>query len=195
MRQPLYKCLNQNVLRHGAYLIEPLMAESMESIRTWRNQQMAVLRQKSEISEEEQERYYLQFVQPNFDKVQPGQILFQLKYEDVLIGYGGVVHLSWEDERAEMSFLVSPERHQELEVYSADFSSFIQLMKRVVFDDLKFNKLFTETYDFRKEHIGILEQCDFTLEGKMREHIKFNGQFVDSLLHSILKTENHEHEE
>ena len=64
-------------------------------------------------------------------------------------------------------------------------------MKRVAFDDLGFNRLFTETYAFRHEHISLLEKNGFRFEGKMKQHTMINGTFVDSLLHGYLREYQH----
>ena len=68
---------------------------------------------------------------------------------------------------------------------------FIRLIKKVLFEDLNFNRIFTETYDIRPHHISILEKNGFQLEGRMREHIQINNKFVDSLIHGFLKEYYH----
>jgi RimJ/RimL family protein N-acetyltransferase len=54
---------------------------------------------------------------------------------------------------------------------------------------LDFNKLYTETYSFREQHIKILEDNDFIEEGVLKEHIfnQENKKFYNSIFHSILK--------
>ena len=150
---------------------------------------MEVLRQKKEISIAQQVNYYHAKIEPLFNELNPTQLLFSFTYNDVLIGYGGLVNISWEDKRAEMSFLVNPQRAINKEQYELDFSNFISLIKQLCFSEMQFNRLFTETYDFRDFHISILEKSGFKVEGRFRKHIFEHGKFHDSILHSILEDE------
>ena len=68
----------------------------------------------------------------------------------------------------------------------ARFSAFISMLKIIAFDDLSLNRLFVETYAHRKHHLAILEENDFVFEGKLRQHVKIGGQYVDSILHGLL---------
>jgi RimJ/RimL family protein N-acetyltransferase len=108
-------------------------------------------------------------------------------HDTQLIGYGGLVNISWKDKRAEMSFLVSPEIAANANQYSAAISNFIGLIKTLVFDEMMFNRLFTETYEFRDFHIAQLVQNGFVQEGIMRQHIFENNRYCDSILHGMLR--------
>lgn len=184
-----YIALKNNVFRKGKYKIVPIRVQDMKSIRIWRNAQMDVLRQKKELSLEAQEQYYNNIVSNLFELDQPNQLLFSFLKDSELIGYGGLVHISWYDKRAEMSFLLNNTRASVDVQYSKDFTCFIELIKEVCFDEMKFNRLFTETYAFRKFHISILEKTGFIKEGCLRNNIYENNKFYDSILHSILKQE------
>lgn len=184
-----YKVLNKNIFSRSNYAASPIREEDMESIRRWRNTQMDVLRQKRELTSTDQQNYFNNVVVPLFDLEEPDQLLFSFFKNSNLIGYGGLVHLSWMDKRAEMSFLVQPERYTDQNIYGEDWFNFIELMKELCFVEMKFNRLFTETYEFRKFHISIIEQADMKEEGRMRQHIFEKGNFHDSILHSILKEE------
>ncbi len=184
-----YKPLAVNIINRGDYQIQPIRMTDMEDIRVWRNAQMDVLRQKKELSSEDQQKYFKNVVLPLFDRDKPEQLLFSFLKNSELIGYGGLVHLSWIDKRAEMSFLVKPERYSDQDTYGEDWYNFIQIMKELCFSEMKFNRLFTETYDFRTFHISIIEKAGLKEEGRMRQHIFENGSFHDSILHSILKKE------
>lgn len=185
-----YQSLKKSVFENGNYSIIPIRENDMESIRQWRNAQMNVLRQKTEITKESQQLYFKNVVSPLFLNASPTQLLFSFLQNNVLIGYGGLVNISWQDKRAEMSFLVKPEIAALNSDYKMAMTEFISLMKELVFNEMKFNRLFTETYDFRDFHISILLENGFKEEGRMREHILENGKFYDSILHSILKKDN-----
>ncbi len=184
-----YKVLNQNIFSRGDYLVSPVSIGHMEDIRRWRNAQMDVLRQKKELSVEDQQRYFSNVVLPLFDQDQPDQLLFSFFKNSRFIGYGGLVHLSWIDKRAELSFLVEDSRAADQKTYGEDWFNFIEIMKELCFSEMKFNRLFCETYEFRKFHISILEKAGMKEEGRLRENIFEHGTFMDSIMHSILSKE------
>lgn len=182
-----WSCLSRQSYQYSDYVIVPIRHVDIEPIRTWRNAQLSVLRQAAPISPAQQESYFAQHIWPTMHLKQPSNILMSFLYRGRLIGYGGLVHISWLDHRAEMSFLVDDLRAQDLDLYTSDFSAFIQLIKSMAFDDLGFRRVLTETYANRSFHIGILEQCGFEREGVLRDHVKIEGFFVDSIIHGLLK--------
>jgi RimJ/RimL family protein N-acetyltransferase len=186
-----YNILPQSVYTEGLYLLRALRAADMSAIKDWRNAQMDVLRQKTVLTDEDQHRYYQLTVKPTFDMQQPPLVLFGYEYDGTLIGYGGLTNLDWTSLRAEVSFLVETERAKNLPQYEIDFRHFLRLLKRIAFQELGLNRLFTETYDIRPWHIRILESEGFLFEGRMRQHVKIDGRYVDSLLHGCLKEQLH----
>jgi RimJ/RimL family protein N-acetyltransferase len=182
-----YRPLPQAEFRHGAYQLIPIRYEDREPIRAWRNAQLAVLRQAEPLSAARQDAYFQQVVLPLFEQEKPGQLLFSLLYHDELIAYGGLVHISWPDSRAEVSFLVEPERAANAETYRRDFLAHLRLLGQAAFEGLGFNRLFTETYDIRPAHVTILEEAGFRLEGRLRQHVRLSPDtFADSLMHGQL---------
>lgn len=181
-----YSCLIKSSLIENNFEIKPISIEDIELIRLWRNQQMDVLRQKKEISKSEQINYYEKNIVTLFDKEKPSQLVFSYFKDNILVGYGGLVHLSWDDKRAEMSFLLNPIYIKYDNIYKEYFSQFISFMKQINFDQLCFRKLFTETYEHRNFHINILVDSGFQLEGILRDHVYLNNKYFNSLIHSII---------
>jgi RimJ/RimL family protein N-acetyltransferase len=190
-----YALLKRGEYRDGPYSLVPLRAEDMLSIGRWRNEQIAVLRQKRPLTDEDQRNYYERVVEPSFGQQHPGLLLFSYLLDNRLIGYGGLTNLDWDHRRAEISYLVETKRsgEQDVERYDRDFSTFLRLMKQIAFEDLELNRLFTETFDIRPVHVSILEKNGFKLEGRLLQHVRINGVYVDSLMHGCLK--EHEHVE
>lgn len=173
--------------RHlGDLTIRAVAPNDIESIRQWRNAQMSVLRQSCEIDPETQIAYFNTHVWPQKLSSHPVQILFAIEQEGRLIGYGGLVHIDWEAARAEVSFLLDELLEVQSAIRAEIFVSFLELMKVVAFDDLRLNRLFTETYAIRAQHIETLEFTGFKLEGILREHVSIDGRQVDSLIHGII---------
>ena len=182
-----YRPLPQAEFRHENYRLVPIRYEDREPIRAWRNAQLEVLRQAEPLSAEQQDGYFQRVVLPLFEQEKPGQLLFSLLHHGELVAYGGLVHISWSDARAEVSFLVDPTRAADAATYRQDFRAHLRLLGQVAFEGLKFNRLFTETYDIRPAHVALLEEAGFRLEGRLRQHVQLTpGTFADSLMHGQL---------
>ena len=186
-----YACLKQERYESGPLAVIPVREEDMELIRVWRNEQIRVLRQKKPLSPEDQRRYFREAVLPTFEQPHPPMLLFTYLLEERPIGYGGLVHIDWDHRRAEVSYLLETARSQEAAdgEYAWLFSTFLDLMKRIAFDELGFNRLHAETFDIRQLHVQIMERNGFRLEGRMRQHVWIDGRFVDSLIHGCLREE------
>jgi RimJ/RimL family protein N-acetyltransferase len=159
-------------------------------IRVWRNAQMDVLRQGAIITPDMQVAYYRDHVWPEMSASHPSKILLAYEDDAGLIGYGGLVHISWAHRHAEISFLLDPTLTDPDTAYAGYFRSFLSLMKSLAFDDLRFRRLYTETYAIREHHIGVLEASGFRREGVMRDHVLIDGRFVDSIIHGYLITDH-----
>ena len=182
-----YRPLPPADFRWKNYQLVPIRYEDREPIRAWRNAQLEVLRQAEPLTAEQQDTYFQRVVLPQFEQEQPGQLLFSLLQNDQLVAYGGLVHISWRDLRAEVSFLADPVRAAEPDTYRRDFRAHLRLLGQVAFAELKFNRLFTETYDIRPAHVAILEEVGFQLEGRLRQHVRLAPDtFTDSLMHGQL---------
>ena len=182
-----WNCLRQQRYEHNNYAIIPVQPAHIEVIRCWRNAQLDVLRQPAPISATQQEIYYATHIWPSMELEQPTNILMALLKDEDLIGYGGLVHVSWHDLRAELSFLIDDARAADPAQYKEDFTAFIYLARVMGFEDLDLHRIFTETYALRMNHINVLEGAGFQLEGVMRDHVRVGSGYVDSLIHSLLR--------
>jgi RimJ/RimL family protein N-acetyltransferase len=182
-----FKVLDKNRFELGNYAVVPFRDEDKYEIKVWRNQQMDVLRQKELLTDKDQENYYASYILPSFSLEYPRIMLFSFLENEKCIGYGGLTNIDWESKRIELSFLMNHERAVDIDLYRKDFTTFLTLMKKIVFEELKFNRMFTETYDRRPLHIQILEENGFRPEGRMKEHVLIDGVFTDSLLHGFIK--------
>ncbi len=182
-----YICLKQNIWQLGEYVIAPLRKGDILKIKNWRNRQIDILRQEKPLTDEDQKKYYENVISPSFSSEKPAQILFSFILNKECIGYGGLVHINWNAKTAEMSYLVDPERTQNDLLYKKEFSIFISMIKTVVFTELNFQKIFTETYDIRPRHIKTLEDNGFEFKNRKKNYIKINDRYVDSLMHECFK--------
>lgn len=181
-----YLCMPRAKLELGRLSVEAVDERHIESIRKWRNEQMAILRQSSKISPEQQRAYYSEQIWPAQKAEQPRNILLAYNEDDILIGYGGLVHIAWEHRRAEVSFLLKTDYVGDTVRYAHYFSIFLELVKTLAFDDLGLNRLFTETYAIRDHHVAALERAGFVREGRLKDHVIIDHQPVDSLIHGCV---------
>ena len=169
------------------YRYVPLRRSDAEPLRQFRNDQIDVLRQSEPITAEQQKRWFNEVVVPAQRAAQPPMMLVSiLDPEDRFIGYGGLTNLDCDARRAEVSFLVAPDRAADPDVYRQDMEAFLRFLSGWAFGELGLNRLFTETYAFRDAHIAILERAGFSSEGRLREHVTIGGKPTDSIVHGLL---------
>ena len=175
-----YKCLVRQKIAEGRYNIQPLRDEDRYAIMEWRNEQRFHLRQRCVLTKQQQDLYFQNVVAQLFDNQTPDQLLFSYMEDDKCIGYGGLVHINWEDRHAEISFLTSASFESSFECH---WINFLNLIEKVAFDELFLHKIFTYAYDLRPKLYPILEQAGYT-SNRLKDHKFFEGQFVDVVIHS-----------
>jgi RimJ/RimL family protein N-acetyltransferase len=177
----IYKALKNNVFTHGQYSIKPLVHENRLEIMKWRNEQIYHLRQEKPLTVSDQKNYFNTIVSSLFEKDQPKQLLFGYYRGKNLIGYGGLVHIDWNNKRAEISFIMKTSL-EKLE-FALHWKIFLQLIEEVAFNELCFNKIYTYAYDLRPHLYPILIDQAFEFESRLRKHYYFDNKYVDCLIH------------
>jgi RimJ/RimL family protein N-acetyltransferase len=178
-----YEAINNECHQFEDYKIISIRDEDKYKIMNWRNDQISILRQNHLLTKKEQDLYF-EKIHEQKKESNPSQILFSYLKDDELIGYGGIVHINWIDQRGEVSFLLETRRNKNISQFKTEYAFFLQLIKKVAFQDLGFNKLTTEAFDLRPYLIETLECNGFIQEGRLKSHIFMNGVYVDSLLHA-----------
>ncbi len=166
-----YKILDSDKYSFGEYSLTSIRNEDIMSIAKWRNEQIDILRQRKILNEQDQKNYFERIIWTAFDYEYPDQILFSYLNGNTCIGYGGFVHISWEDKRGEVSFLLDTKLTKDEDMYENLFTTFLVIIQQIAFESLKFNRIYTETFDMRPNHISILEKNGFKLEGRLRSQI------------------------
>jgi RimJ/RimL family protein N-acetyltransferase len=184
-----YRAMPRALIAAGEIALRAVEPGDTEAIRQWRNEQMEVLRQTAPITPDAQARYFAVHVWPEKRRLDPSQILLAIERAGQLIGYGGLVHLSWPNRRAELSFLLSPELEDDSRTRAAVFGRFLDMVRNIAFADLKLQRLFTETFAHRDRHIETLEAAGFVREGRLRMHVVVDGVPTDAIIHGCLATD------
>ena len=151
-----------------AYGLSSIKMKDSIPIMKWRNEQISALRQKEPLTKRDQLTYFEKTVRPQFSEEKPDQVLLRFTHEGKLIGYGGLVHLNWEDARGEVSFLLESERAKDRNLYLKECKLFMKLLMKCAFLTLNLNKISTEAYSHREFHVRALESSGFTREGILR---------------------------
>jgi len=180
-----YICCPTLDLTYDNFRLRPLCWNDRLEIRQWRNAQIPILRQRVELTPAQQDEYFQLIVANQMRTQCPPQILLGLDYTGDFVAYGGLVHISWLDRHAEMSFLTDP-RYCNSEDHRRLLTTFVKLLSQLALSELGLHRLFTETYSYRTEHIEMLESMGFCKEGVLREHVVINGEYVDSILHGLI---------
>jgi RimJ/RimL family protein N-acetyltransferase len=184
-----YRCLNQQNFGEENYQIVPIRREDMGLIKQWRNEQIDILRQSRELSDEDQSKYWKVVIAPGFQEQNPKQLLFSFLHKGKCIGYGGLTHIDWDAKRGEVSFLLETRRTKDEKSYQIEFLVFLELLKRAAFGDLNFHRIFAETFNVRSVHLATLEHFGFKYEGTLKDHVRVRGEYCDSLIHGLIKNE------
>jgi RimJ/RimL family protein N-acetyltransferase len=183
-----YKVLTHTKFIENEYSIIPLRYEDRIPIMKWRNEQIFHLRQTRPLTMEDQNNYFDSVVAQLFDKDQPNQLLISFMENDVCIGYGGLVHINWIDRNAEISFIMDTQLEQDY--FEKHWSTFLRLIEKMAFSDLKLHKLTTYAFDLRPHLYPIIEGHGFYKEAILKEHIFYSGSFINVVIHS--KINNYE---
>jgi ribosomal-protein-alanine N-acetyltransferase len=61
------------------------------------------------------------------------------------------------------------------------------LLKNIAFNHLKINRLEAYIALENKKSISLFERCGFIEEGRLREYLKFHGNFHDAVIMTCLK--------
>lgn len=165
--------------------LRPLCWNDRLEVRRWRNAQIHILRQRIELTVEQQDEYFRLIVASEMKVQFPSQILMGLDCSGEFVAYGGLAHINWMDRHAEMSFLTDP-IYSNYEDHHRLLTIFVKLLSQLALNELGLHRLFTETYSFRTEHIKMLESVGFGREGVLKEHVVINGEFVDSIMHGLI---------
>lgn len=177
-----YKCLKTQSYSSGSYSIVPIRMEDRYEIMKWRNEQIYHLRQNEILTKEEQDNYFDRVVSGLFNADKPNQVLFSYLRDTQCIGYGGLVHINWIDQNAEISFIMDTSLENDFFVMHWD--NFLKMIERVAFLELKFHKIFTFAFDLRPKVYVVLEESGFGEEARLQRHVLHRGEFIDVVIHS-----------
>ena len=177
-----YKCLKNQEFQINEFKILPIRFEDRYNIMKWRNEQMYHLRQSKILNIEDQDLYFVNVVKKLFEQENPNQILFSFLENDKCIGYGGLVHISWIDKNAEISFVMNTEL--ESLYFKKLWNVYLKLIEEVAFNDLKFHKIYTYAFDLRPKLFEVLELQEYSKEATLKNHVVHQNNYINVIIHT-----------
>lgn len=183
-----YWCLSRNTFEEGEYTLIPIRYEDRLQIMVWRNTQINYLRQTAPLSLTDQNSYFKHTVRPLFDQDFPDQVLFAFLRKGGLIGYGGLVHIDYSDNNAEISFLMT----NGLEEARAEEPRrvFLRLIARVAFNYLDLHRIYTYSFDLRPWIYPIYEEMGFKREALLRDQLYLGEEgYCNVVIHGLQEHE------
>jgi len=180
----MYKPLDIQARHDGEYRLIPIRHEDRWDIMKWRNEQIYHLRQSKPLTISDQDNYFNDTIASLFKEEYPPLILFSFLKKDRCIGYGGLVHINWEDKNAELSFIMDTEL--EKNSFSEVWSSYLPLIEQVGFDELNLHKIYTYAFDLRPHLYNVLEQNGYEKDAELKEHCYIAGGFKNVVVHRKL---------
>ena len=159
-----YKILNNQIFTNEDYSFVPIRNQDRYLIMKWRNEQIYHLRQKTVLTEKDQDNYFVNIINPLFDQDEPEQLLFSYLKNGRCIGYGGLVHINWIDSNAELSFLIDTEL--EKNEFDRHYSNYLKFINHLKF--LKYNLI-----TLKNIFVVILKNLKLLILAKFSIHIFF----------------------
>ena len=180
----MYKYLNQSGYQlENGFSIVPIRNKDKYLIMQWRNEQLYHLRQATPLTQADQDLYFDTTVSQLFEQEQPDQLLFSyLDPNQVCIGYGGLVHINWRDQHAEISFIMATEI--EKNHFSIHWKRYLSLIEPLAFTALKFHKIFTYAFDLRPHLYVVLEENGWVREAVLKDHFLNKNHYLDVVIHA-----------
>lgn len=181
-----YKCLSKVEFFHKNYKVIPIRDEDKYLIMDWRNEQIINLRQKLPLTKEQQDLYFATEVADLFNQENPRQLLFSFLKDEMLIGYGGLVHIDWENKNSEISFLIQTDLSVNEKIWSDYFSIYIEIIKSIGKNELNLKKIYTYTYNIEPYSFKYktLSRINFKEEAYLEKHVVIDDNFYDVIIHS-----------
>tara|TARA_B100000886_G_scaffold268878_1_gene192954 strand:- start:138 stop:1658 length:1521 start_codon:yes stop_codon:yes gene_type:complete len=187
MNNQKYLVLKKYKYTKNNFYLTSIDSKYMEKIRNWRNDQIDILRQNKVINKKEQKNYFIKNIHKEKNVFRPKNILLCFFYKKILIGYGGIVHISWKNRCGEISFLLDTKIKENQKKFKTYFVNFKDILFDIAFKELKLNKLTTETFSHRNIFLEILNENGFKFEGYYKNQYNKNDKNIHSIKHSFYK--------
>ena len=160
--------------------------EDLQQMRDWRNNPdfRKYFREYRELNTRHQELWFEEKVVKD-----DTTLMFSIKRnsDNKLIGCCGFVYINWVHRHADLSLYIG-EKNQYIDKDGLAKES-CNLLLEYGFNELCFNKVWTEIYDFDEMKKSLYDKLGFKQDGLLRENYWYGGKWRDSRILSILCSE------
>ena len=162
-------------------MIRAITENDLSYIVQLRNKYIKFLRQKKILTMKDQCKWF-----KNYNKDDKNYyFLTEIPINNIIIrGVIGLTDINWIDKHCELSFI--SDNYIDDDLYHCVFD-FINH----AFNDLDFNKIYNEVYEFDTKKIDLWNRLGFKQSAILKEHIFFDGKFLDCYIYHITKKEWH----
>ena len=98
------------------------------------------------------------------------------------MGYGGLVHINWVDNNAEISFVMNTEL--EKTDFNLNWNAYLGLIEKIGFYELNLKKISTFAFDLRPHLYTMLEQNGYNHEATLIDHCYYMNKYINVIIHS-----------
>ena len=105
------------------------------------------------------------------------------------IGIAGLTYIDWKNKHADLHLGLYEEPWADPHYGKAVMEPMLDLG----FNHFNLNKIYAEVYEIDKEKVRLFYKHNFHLDAVLREHYYYKGEYVNSLIFSLLKSEYEKH--
>lgn len=161
--------------------LRPIEESDLEQLRKWRND--PELRQRTRewkaLTSQDQARWFERITSAG-----RSDHMFIVMHNNTAIGVIGLCGWNMHDRHAEISFYVGDTENRGKGYMISALTLLIDWGFRQ-----GLHRIWAEVYAFNIPSVKLLEKLGFVIEGTQREHVFRDGQFVDSLMMGLLKSD------
>ena len=167
------------------YFLRPIEKSDIPLIKSWRNNYLVLpyVREYRLLSHTQVEKWY--DIMINNDKFE----MFVMCHADTPVGICGMTYVNWQNRHADLHFAIYKDFAWIDEVYAPIFYNIIT---EYAFSELNLNKIYVEVYEHDNKKIEFFKNNGFKQDACLRQHYFHKGEYLDSYILSLLRSENEE---
>jgi len=168
--------------KNKRFFLRPIEREDIPLIKSWRNSDLVLpyVREYRLLSLAQIEKWYNTMI--DSDKFE----MFVMSDNDTPIGICGMTYINWQNRHADLHFAIYNNFEWIDEVYAPKF---YEIISKYAFEDLNLNKIYVEVYEHDNKKIKFFKNNGFRQDARLRQHYFHKGEYLDSLILSLLRSE------
>lgn len=178
----MFEARSYRVNKLSELFLRPIELEDIEDIKKWRNSKnvLPYVREYRLLSNYHVKNWYENMIMS--DRFE----MFIMQDGGEKVGISGLTYINWQNRHADLHFAIYKDDSWIDQIYAPEF---YEKVVNYAFQELNLNKVYVEIYenDLKKKYF--FESKGFKLDGRLRQHYYHKGEYLDSLIYSLLKEE------